>query len=84
MQNTTPPSRIKSLWANTVLLLACMGIGLRLGPSLVSEASEHLRTHFAWPIRFFGGSLLGLLGGFAWFWYEERSEGELRPALVRA
>jgi hypothetical protein len=74
--------RAKSIWTNAILLVVCMGIGLRLGPSLVREAAERLGTSFAWPIRFLGGSLLGLVGGFAWFWYEERSESELRPVFV--
>lgn len=74
--------RAKSIWTNAILLLVCMGIGLRLGPGLVREAAEHLGTSIAWPLRVLGGSLLGLLGGFAWFWYEQRSEGELRPAPV--
>tara|TARA_R110002072_G_scaffold142008_1_gene287346 strand:- start:494 stop:742 length:249 start_codon:yes stop_codon:yes gene_type:complete len=76
--------RAKSIWTNAVLLVVCMAIGLRLGPSLFREASERLGRTFAWPIRLLGGSLLGLMGGFAWFWYEERSESELRPALIRA
>jgi len=74
----------KSIWTNAILLLVCMAIGLRLGPGLFQEATERFGQSFAWPIRLLGGGLLGLLGGLAWFWYEERSESELRPALVRA
>ncbi|MBL4847151.1 MAG: hypothetical protein JKY65_16655 [Planctomycetes bacterium] len=74
--------RVKSIWANLIVLLVCLGIGVRLGPGLVGQASEWLGTSFAWPIRFFGGALLGVLGGFAWFWYEQRPESELQPILA--
>lgn len=74
--------RAKSIWNHAILLLVCMAIGLRLGPGLVRQATEHLGTSIAWPLRIVGGSLLGLVGGFAWFWYEQRSEGELRPVAV--
>ena len=74
--------RARSIGTNLIVLLCCIGIGLRLGPSLLAESSERLGTSFGWPVRFFGGALLGLLGGFAWFWYEERSESELQAVLA--